>query len=107
MIIKYEPIVDHSIEDTSSICSKDEIVKTQVLVNCSHPISLKVNTLEFMDTTVKEQQNSIKLDLLTEESYEAPYYRDVIHDYLKLLIQKLICQVWIQHWSDWITLAKI
>ena len=43
-----------------------------------------------------------KPNLMIEERYEDPYYLNVINDYSKFLIQKLICQVWIQHyWSDW------
>lgn len=46
-----------------------------------------------------------KSDMLIEESYEDLYYRDVIYDHSKLLIQKLICQGWFQHYlSDWMNI---
>lgn len=99
------------------MCSENEIVETQVLVNYSHPISFKVDRLDCTNTTGEEPQKKIaklvvtkeieestsllventriqsKLDLLIEKSYEDLYYRDIIYDYSKLLIQKFICQI--------------
>lgn len=59
---------------------QDEIAKlvvTKEIEESSFPL--------FEDIIVPSKPN-----LLIEESYEDPYYWDVIHDHLKLLIQKLI-----------------
>lgn len=88
-----------------------------MLDNYSCSIPLKVHTLKGTNTIVEESQKEI-LDLIVtkelkkspsslledmsswihvikalKEPYEDPYYRDVINDHSKLLIQKMICQV--------------
>lgn len=61
-------------------------------------------TIEFEESPLLSLREDIRVlcipCLLIEEpcEFHSTTYLDIIHDHLKLLLQELICQVWIQYY---------